>query len=402
MNKKLLAIAIAGVIGAPLAQAQTANVTLYGRLNLDTEVIINQKQDTSTPGRDIKQNIYRVASNSSRLGVRGTESLGGGLNMIFQLELGSLPATSNGPVNVGRETFAGLQGGWGTAKIGYFLTPYDDVQSIFGSAPTLQTGILGSQSLWSNTGYVGNSVDTGAFDDRVGHSIRYDSPTVSGFNGSVQIGGREVGGTDGGDLTQQRRHAYIVSTGGFYNNGPLSAGVVYERHNKLRTGTATNPGLRDDGITLAGSWNFGVVKVGAAYERLKYDIASGGDLKRNFWAISATANVGPGQLYAAYYAAGNGTGSAKCVTTGGTTVCPRVGALTLGSESKAQQWEVSYTYPLSKRTLLYTGYTFIDNHKNAGYNFGVNQISGVCTGNGAACGVADKPQGLVTGIVVFW
>ena len=43
MNKKLLAIAIAGVLAAPLAQAQTANVTLYGRLNLDAEVILQRQ-----------------------------------------------------------------------------------------------------------------------------------------------------------------------------------------------------------------------------------------------------------------------------------------------------------------------------------------------------------------------
>ena len=39
MNKKLVALAVAGVLAAPLAQAQTANVTLYGRVNLDVEVV---------------------------------------------------------------------------------------------------------------------------------------------------------------------------------------------------------------------------------------------------------------------------------------------------------------------------------------------------------------------------
>src|SRR3954454_25372228 len=188
MNKKLLAIAIAGVVAAPLAQAQTANVTLYGRLNLDTEVIINQKQDAAPFN---KQNIYRVSTNSSRLGVRGTESLGGGLSAVFQIE-SSITADNSGGTLAGRETFVGLQGGWGTVKIGYFLSPYDDIQSLFGSAPTLQTGILGSQSIWSNTGYVGNTTDTGSFDDRVANSIRYDSPNIAGFTGSVQIGGRDT------------------------------------------------------------------------------------------------------------------------------------------------------------------------------------------------------------------
>ncbi len=38
MNKKLVAVAVAAVLAAPLAaQAQTANVTLYCRLNLTLE-----------------------------------------------------------------------------------------------------------------------------------------------------------------------------------------------------------------------------------------------------------------------------------------------------------------------------------------------------------------------------
>jgi len=401
MNKKLLAIAVAGVLAAPLAQAQTANVVLYGRINIDSEVIINQKQDTSTSSNSIKQNIYRVSSNSSRFGMRGTESLGGGLNAIFQIEY-AVSADNGGGVTGSRETFAGLQGGWGTFKLGYFLSPYDDIQSIFGSAPTLQTGVLGSQSIWSNTGFIGNTTQLGSFDDRVGNSVRYDSPVMGGFRGSVQIGGRDPAG-DGGSLTEQRRHGVVYSLAGFYDNGPLQLGLAYETHNWLRDSTvASNPKLQDQAITLAGSWNFGVVKIGAAYEKLDYDIAAGGNLKRDFWAISGTANVGPGQLYVAYWWASNGKGDARCVTVANVTTCPRVGGLTLGADTKADQWEVSYTYPLSKRTLLYTGYTFINNRANAAYNFGVNQIQGVCTGNGAPCGSSAKPQALTFGLVHFF
>ncbi len=88
MNKKLVAVAIAGVLAAPLAQAQTANVTLYGRLNLDVTAICQSAQQTRrTPDVGSRQpNQYRVSSNSSRFGLRGTESLGGGLNAIFQVE----------------------------------------------------------------------------------------------------------------------------------------------------------------------------------------------------------------------------------------------------------------------------------------------------------------------------
>jgi predicted porin len=416
MNKKLLAVAIAGVLAPPLAHAQTANVTLYGRLNLDAEVIINAKQDLTAdnctdPSNCAKQNFYRLSSNSSRLGVKGTESLGGGLNAIFQIESG-FDASNSGGQFATRETFVGLQGGWGTFKAGYFLAPYDDVQSIFGSVPTLQTGILGSQSIWSNTGWPGNSSAGGSFDDRVANSLRYDSPNMAGFTGSFQVGGRDTGGCDGGDVAQQRRHAYIMSMDGQYNNGPLRLGIAYEVHNNTRTGTALVPNLQDQAMTFAGSWNFGIIQVGAAWEQVQYDIPVGSDtqtLKRDFWGISGTGNLGPGQYYIAYFKANDGKG-VDCTTVAGITTCPRVGAVTGGPNSGAQQWEVSYTYPLSKRTLLYTGYTMIDNDNNGAYNFGVNQISGVCTGNvrdaatgnNLGCGDAARPQGFVAGMVHFF
>ncbi len=46
MNKKLVAVAVAGLLAAPLAaQAQTANVTLYGRLNMTMEAVNGQAVD---------------------------------------------------------------------------------------------------------------------------------------------------------------------------------------------------------------------------------------------------------------------------------------------------------------------------------------------------------------------
>ena len=45
MNKKLVALAVAGAFALPLAaQAQTANVTLYGRANVDLEFMRGAQQ----------------------------------------------------------------------------------------------------------------------------------------------------------------------------------------------------------------------------------------------------------------------------------------------------------------------------------------------------------------------
>ena len=175
MNKKLVAVAVAGLLAAPLAQAQTANVVLYGRINIDMEFVSGRLANNTNP------NVYRVTSNSSRFGLRGTESLGGGLNAIFQIENGSIrPTTGDGGNLAGRDSFVGLSGGWGTFKMGRYLAPYDDIHGIFGNDNTAATSILSTASVWAQ-GFAGQPVN-GGFDDRLQQSIRYDSPSYSGFN----------------------------------------------------------------------------------------------------------------------------------------------------------------------------------------------------------------------------
>jgi predicted porin len=112
-------------------------------------------------------------------------------------------------------------------------------------------------------------------------------------------------------------------------------------------------------------------------------------------------------MYVAYLKANDGTGSSRCVTAAGVTTCPRIGALTLGADTGAQQWEISYTYALSKRTLMYAGYVQIANRSNGAYNFGVNAIGGACglsaSGQVAGgCGDSARPQGIITGLVHFF
>jgi predicted porin len=420
MNKKLVAVAVAGVLAAPLAQAQTANVTLYGRVNLDVEFVNgsiynNNVQQPATCDKNFNAGgcittnpkVYRMGTNSSRFGLRGTESLGGGLNAIFQVESSIDPAHSGGTL-AGRESYVGLQGGWGTFKMGRFLTPYDDIHPIFGNVPTLTTSILSTASLWAQ-GFVPTSA--GGFDDRVAQSIRYDSPNLSGFTFEAQYGQQGTNYANPGTPipTPTVNNASIFSAGAFYNNGPIQLGVGYTGNWGVRgtqqvvtisptpAGTSTTGGkLNDYAFSVAGSYNFTIVKVGAVYELLKYDNGglAGGDIKRNFWGASLTGNLGPGQAYAFYGQANNGTGSAPDGT--------RVGGLVKGEDTRAIQWELSYTYPLSKRTLLYTGYVKIANKDNARYNFNINPYNPTSSSDPAYATAGGKPGGFVLGMVHFF
>jgi predicted porin len=420
MNKKLVALAVAGVLAAPLAQAQTANVTLYGRVNLDVELVKGQIYNnnvtqpascnkTLNQGGCITTNptVYRESTNSSRFGLRGTESLGGGLNAIFQVESSINPAQSGGTL-AGRESFVGLQGGWGTFKMGRFLTPYDDIHPIFGNVPTLTTSILSTAELWAQ-GFL--STNTGGFDDRVASSVRYDTPNLSGFTASFQYGEQGTNYADPGTTikTPTVNNARIFSANALYNNGPISLGVAYTGNDGVRgralvatppaaapAGTSnTGKQLKDYAFSVAGAYSFSILRVGAVYELLKYDNGglAGGDLKRNFWGASLTGNLGPGQMYVFYGQANNVTGSAPDYA--------RVGGMVKGPSSRATQYEVSYTYPLSKRTLTYVGYNKINNRDNAAYNFNINPYNPTAADASYNTPGGD-PGGLVFGLVHFF
>jgi predicted porin len=378
LRTQLVAVFVAVLLVAPLARSQEANVTLYGRLNIDMEVVNGRQTGAGCPDQCPNPNVFRVTSNSSLFGIRGVGPLGGGVSAIFQIE-NSISMTEGRGVLAGRESYVGLYGSLGTFKMGYFLSPYDDILPIFGNVPTLTSSILSTASLWAQ-GFLGPP-ESGGFDDRLRNSIRYDTPVISGLNASFQYSTND-GSPDPGSGS--------LGTGVFYANGPLQLGFAYELHSKIR-GTPDAP-LTDHAYSIAAGYQFPLLRVGAVYERLKYDATTTTRLKRNFYGIGATVDVGPGLIYTFVGRAGNGTGSAE----GGT----RIGGLAKGESTGSTQWEVSYTYVLSGRTLVYAGYVKIQNESNASYTFNSNQYPIVCDAypNGG-CG---KPGGFVMGMAHFF
>jgi len=334
------------------------------------------------------------------------------LNAIFQIEQNVSGDTGNSSTSgfASRETFVGLQGAWGTFKMGKFLMPYDDLHPIFGNVPTYTTSILSTADLWSQGTL---SKFNGGFDARLGNSLRYDSPVWSGFNFSSQVSLRDssgfadnvgpsanpanpIVGGDNGDHASELRHAYVFGIAGYYNNGPIQAGVGYERNVKVRNyNVVPSPNqfyANDWALTITGAYNFGVVRPAIVYERLDYDTPTG-SLTRDFYGLSVTAPIGPGALYFFWGDALDGKG--------GAVNGERVGGLTKGTDTGSQQWEISYTYPLSKRTQVYAGYVKLQNEKNAAYTFNINAytVNTSCTVGQSTCGSNGKPQGLVFGMI---
>jgi predicted porin len=117
-TKQLLALAIAGALVTPLA-AQAANVEVYGKVRMSLNVADN---GNNSAGQE--SSAIGVSSNSSRIGFKGTEDLGNGMTAMYQAE--SDYSFDDGFWDTARDSFVGLQGGFGKVRAGILSTPYKE------------------------------------------------------------------------------------------------------------------------------------------------------------------------------------------------------------------------------------------------------------------------------------
>lgn len=118
MKKSLLALAVAAALPAA-AFAQT-NVQLYG---IGDAAITFANDDASTNG-DSQIQMSDGIQSGSRVGVQGSEDLGGGLSANFRFELGLDVDDGDGEGKLfGRQARVGLKGGFGEVRFGRQYTP---------------------------------------------------------------------------------------------------------------------------------------------------------------------------------------------------------------------------------------------------------------------------------------
>lgn len=124
MQKKLIALAVAGLSTAAFAQS---NVTVYGRANLGFDSY-SATGSAAGAAQDYKGRT-RVFDNGSRIGFRGEENLGNGLKASFVIESGvnidsgtntgqgGQASTSVGTLGT-RSSWLALGGNWGEVRLG--------------------------------------------------------------------------------------------------------------------------------------------------------------------------------------------------------------------------------------------------------------------------------------------
>ncbi len=242
MQKKLIALAVAGIMAAPMAA--NAGVEVYGKARLSVGV---QGNDDTNTANETSQ--LAVSSHGSRMGFKGSEDLGGGLSAIWQVETGLDMDDKSGTAEWGtRNTFAGLSGSFGTVLLGVHDTPYK-----------IATGNLDP---WGDSYADYNAIIGTTHDTRISNVVAYVSPDMNGFSFIAAISpNAELAATDDNLPTTKNANDEATSLAAMYKNGPLFVSLAIQSVDNIGAG-----GDSVDGTKLGVGYEFGSTKLGFVYE----------------------------------------------------------------------------------------------------------------------------------------
>ena len=318
MKKSLLALAVLGTI-AGSAAAQT-NVTVYGLV--DAGLI---HESGRADGRKVTELGSGIQS-GSRIGFRGTEDLGGGLSAIFTIENGfqaDTGAMGQGGVLFGRQAFVGLQGGFGTVKVGRQYTPLDVMLGQIDPFANLTTAKV-------------SNLFAREYAARSDNAIVYATPNFSGFSADVMYGFGEVAG----DNSANRFFGGTIG----YAAGPLTVRLVHQDRNPAPAVAPALPAGLEHTV-LGAKYNFGFATASILYGKTEQTSGAATTVDADDASIGISVPVGAGTLMASFTRRDDN----------------------LAANRDVNMYGLGYTYALSKRTNLYTSYGHIKNRRGTTY-----------------------------------
>ena len=335
MKKSLLALAVLGAF-AGVAHAQSA-VVIYGSLDAG---LIKETDTTLKIGK----------RSSNTLGFKGTEELGNGLKAIFQLEMryepdtgtNEMAGTNQRPLFQGQSR-VGLQGDFGTVRIGRGLTSFQESTTAF----DVFHGVPGTQGFLTDLQTGGDTYSSDALGlpgnsrNRFSNAVFYNSPEVAGFQLNASMASKEANGAAAivgrGTIAapqyaagaQASVNPYSVSA--TYKNGPAALMVAAER-NAIETQL----------YSIAGSVMVTpVLKLMATATHQDREHTMANQWTSRSWVVGANYTAGAGKVMAGYG--------------------QKVEGILNNGERKTKQFSVGYEYSLSKRTYIYTDASRKDN-----------------------------------------
>ncbi len=310
-------MAVLAASGAAMAQS---SVTLFG--------VVDAAYAVGKGAASSKTQLRNSGYNSSRLGFRGVEDLGGGMKASFWLEAGVSNDDGTGqasnalnqavtPANVGtqgltfnRRSTVSLEGKMGELRLGRDYTPHFWSETAF---DPFGTNGVGTNIAFNKGGITGV---------RASNSIGYLSPSMGGIKLWVQTYMGENASTA---AKVGNGNSYRVT----FDQGKFSAAMAGSK-------TTTGAGTTNDTSNVAASYDLGVAKLMA---------------QSNTTKITGAANI-KGSVIGAHVPMAGGTFRISSSQTE-----------QAGKESKLMA--VGFVQPMSKRTDLYATYGRVSNSGGA-------------------------------------
>lgn len=251
MKKTLIALALTA-----LPVAAMADVVLYGQIKGGVGVTFGE--DASDSGT-----ITQMEDYGSRIGFKGEEDLGNGLKAIWQVEqyVSLAGKQAEGGFNT-RDTFIGLEGGFGKVRAGYVSDQFNE---------NMET-----MDIWEYRSGVGANARGLAtmtrFDGRQ-QGVRYDSPNFGGFDFNIthQLAD-DAGETKFANNAEANGQRTIIGlnyeNSGFF--GKLGYGFYKDTAIKIDPTTGKKTGDTDGHVArIEGGYDANNLFVGLAYQYTK-------------------------------------------------------------------------------------------------------------------------------------
>jgi len=362
MKKSLLAVA-AMTAFAGAAQAQSS-VTVYGVLDVG---YINQKSDGAGTSATTKANnsfIGSSAEQTSRLGFKGTEDLGGGSSAFFTVETGLQPTNATASAWNNRQSFVGLKkNGTGQFTLG---TQYTPVFQALAATDVGQTNNMVGSAVYPQQSAAGNgNPGTAGFAGADGTSGTTNSLTVRTSN-TIQAQSDKFAGFSLGAAYTQNATTTTPTTTTETKNNYTGWGVkldyswqklyVVAAMNRLKsenlspTTTLTTPtpsvwsgagggvNTQDNQFYAGATYDFGILKAYLQYVSRK-DTST---LNTNYFAKRSAQQIGVRSYITPTIEGWASWGNGKVTSWGASS-----------PNANFVAWQAGLNYYLSKRTNLY-------------------------------------------------
>jgi predicted porin len=421
MNKKLLAVAVAGALAAPVVAFAQSSVTLYGSVDVAYASKTNKTGAGGTASS--VSGIGEGWQAGNRIGFRGSEDLGGGMTAQFLIEnginitRGQLFSTraaaagqqydgvnqagllSNMPTaaystSTNRQSFVGLKGGWGELLGGWQYTTLYRISTLSGY-------FVGSEQPGGDLAH--GTVDNFNYGGTRANGLVYNSPIFAdGFQVTVQRGSSSLVQNESANFNAAQQDGKYQNNGKrwsimpAYNKGPLSLALGYTRLNAQSNGAiipaaaatgvncltnilgvcVTNPATTNSSNLRSRLWQFGGSYTMAGW---KFMATYANGKKKDDGTTLAGVRAGTDTKSKAYQGGVEFTAGAwrPFLTLGRATVDNETGGVRTGNY---KLYQFGVRYDLSKRTLLYVMHGQTKDTSVTGDAGGLRKRSGTAAG----------------------